>query len=54
MGHSPSSDGKGANMPVKLIRPRRHGDDRGWFVESYNHARYAAGGIDSVFVQDNH
>lgn len=41
-------------MPVKLIRPRRFGDDRGWFTETYNQARYAALGIDAGFVQDNH
>ena len=41
-------------MPVKLIRPRRHGDDRGWFVETWSRERYAAMGIDADFVQDNH
>lgn len=41
-------------MPVKLVRPRRFGDDRGWFSETYNHARYAAMGIDCIFIQDNH
>lgn len=41
-------------MPVKLIRPRRFGDDRGWFVETYNADRYAAMGVDVTFVQDNH
>ena len=41
-------------MPVKLIRPERFGDDRGWFCETYNRERYAGLGIDAVFVQDNH
>ena len=41
-------------MPVKLVRPRRFGDDRGWFSETYNQARYAAMGIDCIFLQDNH
>lgn len=41
-------------MPVKLIRPRRFGDDRGWFTETYNRDRYAAMGVDVTFVQDNH
>ena len=41
-------------MPVKLIRPRRFGDDRGWFVETYNAERYATLGIGIAFVQDNH
>jgi dTDP-4-dehydrorhamnose 3,5-epimerase len=40
--------------PVKLIRPRRHGDARGWFTETYNRDTFAGYGIDSVFVQDNH
>lgn len=41
-------------MPVKLIEPRRFGDARGWFAETYNRARYAALGVDAEFVQDNH
>ena len=41
-------------MPVKLIRPRRHGDARGWFVETYNAERYASLGVGVTFVQDNH
>jgi dTDP-4-dehydrorhamnose 3,5-epimerase len=41
-------------MVPKLIRVRRFGDDRGWFSESYNAARFAAVGIRDVFVQDNH
>lgn len=41
-------------MPeVKLIRPRRHGDNRGFFVETYNRTALAAYGIDVVFIQDN-
>ena len=41
-------------MPVKLIQPRRFGDERGWFVETYNAGRYAEQGVDVTFVQDNH
>ena len=41
-------------MPVKLIKPRRFGDDRGWFVETYNAGRYPGLGVDVTFVQDNH
>jgi dTDP-4-dehydrorhamnose 3,5-epimerase len=44
----------GDHMPVKLIRPRRFGDDRGWFMETYSAARYPAFGVPSAFVQDNH
>ena len=39
---------------VQLIRPRRHGDLRGWFAETYNRATFAALGVGSTFVQDNH
>ncbi|MFD1785984.1 dTDP-4-dehydrorhamnose 3,5-epimerase [Sphingomonas floccifaciens] len=41
-------------MPVRLIHPKRHGDARGWFTETYNRATFAALGIDATFVQDNH
>ncbi len=40
---------------VVEIRPPKFGDDRGFFSEVYNAAALkAAGGIDLVFVQDNH
>ena len=41
-------------MPVQLIEPKRHGDARGWFTETYNRDTLAARGIDCVFLQDNH
>ena len=31
-----------------------HRDARGFFLETYHRQRYAAGGIDAAFVQDNH
>ena len=37
-----------------LITPRRFGDHRGFFVETYSAADFAALGIPDVFVQDNH
>lgn len=40
--------------PVQLIRPRRHGDARGWFTEVYNRDTFAQLGIECTFVQDNH
>ncbi len=40
--------------PVQLIEPKRFGDARGWFTETYNEATFAARGISSRFVQDNH
>lgn len=39
---------------LAVITPQRHGDDRGFFAETYNAARLADAGIDTVFVQDNH
>ena len=39
---------------VKLIRPKRFGDARGFFSEVYNRAALAAAGIGMEFVQDNH
>jgi len=40
--------------PVKLIKPRRFADSRGWFSETYVDTRWAASGVDVTFVQDNH
>lgn len=39
---------------VLLIRGRRHGDDRGWFQETWSKARFEQQGINCDFVQDNH
>ena len=38
---------------VKLIRPVRHRDARGWFLEAWNRRAFAAAGIAADFVQDN-
>jgi dTDP-4-dehydrorhamnose 3,5-epimerase len=38
---------------IILIEPRRHVDERGWFVETWKASSYRAGGILSDFVQDN-
>ncbi len=38
---------------VKLIRPKRHGDARGWFSEVYRADVLARAGLDIPFVQDN-
>lgn len=35
------------------VRPRRFGDARGYFFESWNQERYSEGGIPGPFVQDN-
>jgi len=39
---------------VLEITPRRFGDDRGFFSESWNRDTWAAAGIDLEFIQDNH
>ncbi|NKE75598.1 dTDP-4-dehydrorhamnose 3,5-epimerase [Ochrobactrum intermedium] len=36
------------------IIPRKFGDDRGFFSETYNANSFAEAGIDLQFVQDNH
>lgn len=40
--------------PIHVILPRRHGDARGWFSETYNRDTFGALGITCAFVQDNH
>jgi dTDP-4-dehydrorhamnose 3,5-epimerase len=39
---------------VKLLTPRVFGDDRGFFLESWNAKVFAEAGLDVPFVQDNH
>jgi dTDP-4-dehydrorhamnose 3,5-epimerase len=39
---------------VLLIAPRRFGDERGWFMETFHRDRLAVAGFDRSFVQDNH
>ena len=44
-----------ASLPgVRMLRPRRHGDHRGFFAETFRQQSYAALGVDASFVQDNH
>ena len=38
---------------VKIVEPRRFGDERGWFAEFYNQQTFAAAGLPTHFVQDN-
>jgi dTDP-4-dehydrorhamnose 3,5-epimerase len=40
-------------MSPIVITPRRIGDDRGWFSETYNAQRLAEHGIANQFCQDN-
>ena len=39
---------------VLLIKPKVFGDERGYFVETYQKERYSEIGITHTFVQDNH
>ncbi|MEE9473878.1 MAG: dTDP-4-dehydrorhamnose 3,5-epimerase [Acidimicrobiia bacterium] len=39
---------------VKVITPKKFGDHRGFFSETYNKKALAGAGIDFDFVQDNH
>ena len=45
---------QGGNV-VGLLRlePKRHGDRRGFFAETYSQRAYAALGMDATFVKDN-
>ena len=36
-----------------IIEPKVFGDDRGYFMESYNRRDFIEAGLDMVFVQDN-
>ena len=37
-----------------LLTPPKHGDDRGFFMETYRADEWAAQGVATGFVQDNH
>ena len=39
---------------VLLIQPRVFGDERGFFLESWNQRAFAEFGLEAAFVQDNH
>jgi dTDP-4-dehydrorhamnose 3,5-epimerase len=39
---------------VKIIRPKKHGDARGFFSETFSQKALSTAGIDLTFVQDNH
>ncbi|SHF23508.1 dTDP-4-dehydrorhamnose 3,5-epimerase [Kaistia soli DSM 19436] len=42
------------NSTIVLVKPKRFGDDRGWFSEVYNEKKFESFGISCRFVQDNH
>jgi dTDP-4-dehydrorhamnose 3,5-epimerase len=39
---------------VYVIEPKLFGDNRGYFMETYNYEDFKKAGLDMVFVQDNH
>ena len=39
---------------VKIVEPAVFGDDRGFFMETWNARGFARAGLDLTFVQDNH
>lgn len=39
---------------VKIIEPKVFGDERGFFMETWNEKVFRESGIDATFVQDNH
>jgi dTDP-4-dehydrorhamnose 3,5-epimerase len=39
---------------VKLIEPKVFGDERGYFMETWNDKAFRNAGINATFVQDNH
>ncbi len=39
---------------VKIIEPKVFGDERGFFLETWNEAIFAKAGLNIKFVQDNH
>jgi dTDP-4-dehydrorhamnose 3,5-epimerase len=39
---------------VIIVEPQVYRDERGFFLETYQREKYLKGGIDAVFVQDNH
>ena len=39
---------------VMLIEPLAHGDERGFFMETWRADAFARAGIEAAFVQDNH
>jgi dTDP-4-dehydrorhamnose 3,5-epimerase len=38
---------------VKIIRPKKHGDERGWFAEVFNARAFIEVGLPNSFAQDN-
>lgn len=55
MHETPPMDIASLAIPdVKILKPKKHGDHRGFFSETYNAKALADAGIALDFVQDNH
>ena len=39
---------------ILLLKPTKHGDQRGFFSETFRADIFAANGVEAAFVQDNH
>lgn len=39
---------------VLILEPVAHGDERGWFMETFNSERFRRLGLPDLFLQDNH
>lgn len=39
---------------VMIVEPTMYGDNRGWFMETYNQSSFIESGLNYSFVQDNH
>ena len=53
MGKIKVTDNCGGIEGLKVIEPAVFGDERGYFMETYNYSEFKEAGIDCVFVQDN-
>ena len=52
--HPPALNIRETALPgVLIIEPRLFSDERGWFMETFNAARFAEAGLPAEFVQDN-
>lgn len=41
-------------LDVFILEPKKFGDNRGWFMESWSERKMLAAGLNYNFVQDNH
>ena len=53
MGQISVENDCGGIKGLKVITPSVHGDDRGYFMETYQKKDFVEAGIDCEFVQDN-